>query len=55
MFNQLRTCTMAFLADALSRIKPSATIAFTQIARELKAHGKAVTSLSVCETDFDTP
>jgi len=47
--------TMAFLADALSRIKPSATIAVTQMARELKAQGKDVISLSVGEPDFDTP
>ena len=31
---------MAFLADALSRVKPSATIAVTQKARELKAQGR---------------
>jgi aspartate aminotransferase len=55
MFNQLRTRKMAFLADALSRIKPSATIAVTQMARELKAQGKDVISLSVGEPDFDTP
>jgi aspartate aminotransferase len=55
MFNQLRTRNMAFLADALSRIKPSATIAVTQMARELKAQGKDVISLSVGEPDFDTP
>ncbi len=46
---------MAFLADALSRIKPSATIAVTQMARDLKARGKDVISLSVGEPDFDTP
>mgnify|MGYP006156053771 CR=1 FL=1 len=46
---------MAFLADALSRIKPSATIAVTQMARELKAQGKDVISLSVGEPDFATP
>jgi len=46
---------MAFLADALSRIKPSATIAVTQMARDLKAQGKDVISLSVGEPDFDTP
>jgi aspartate aminotransferase len=46
---------MAFLADALSRIKPSATIALTQKARDLKATGKDVISLSVGEPDFDTP
>ncbi len=46
---------MAFLSDALGRIKPSATIALTQMARELKAKGKDVISLSVGEPDFDTP
>jgi aspartate aminotransferase len=46
---------MAFLSDALSRIKPSATITLTQMARDLKAKGKDVISLSVGEPDFDTP
>lgn len=46
---------MAFLADALSRIKPSATITLTQKARDLKAKGRDVISLSVGEPDFDTP
>ena len=46
---------MAFLADALSRIKPSATITLTQKARDLKARGRDVISLSVGEPDFDTP
>ncbi|MEA2857660.1 MAG: aspartate aminotransferase [Methylobacteriaceae bacterium] len=46
---------MAFLADALSRVKPSATIAATQKARDLKAKGRDIISLSVGEPDFDTP
>ncbi len=46
---------MAFLADVLSRVKPSATIVITQKARDLKAHGKDIISLSVGEPDFDTP
>jgi aspartate aminotransferase len=46
---------MAFLADILSRVKPSATIQITQKARELKAAGKDIISLSVGEPDFDTP
>ena len=46
---------MAFLADTLSRVKPSATIAMTQKARDLKATGRDVISLSVGEPDFDTP
>jgi aspartate aminotransferase len=46
---------MAFLADILSRVKPSATIQITQKARELKAQGKDIISLSVGEPDFDTP
>ncbi|MGL5733467.1 MAG: pyridoxal phosphate-dependent aminotransferase, partial [Beijerinckiaceae bacterium] len=46
---------MAFLAEALKRVKPSATITLTQKARDLKATGKDVISLSVGEPDFDTP
>jgi len=46
---------MAFLAEALSRVKPSATIAVAQKARELKAAGKDIISLSAGEPDFDTP
>src|SRR5690606_34790139 len=46
---------MAFLADILSRVKPSATIAFTQKARDLKAKGRDVISLAAGEPDFDTP
>src|SRR3954471_20622917 len=46
---------MGFLSDALSRIKPSATIEITQKARDLRAQGRDVISLSVGEPDFDTP
>lgn len=46
---------MAFLADILSRVKPSATIAVTQKARELKAAGRDVIGLGAGEPDFDTP
>lgn len=44
-----------FLAQSLSRIKPSSTIAATQRARELAAQGRDVISLSMGEPDFDTP
>ncbi|WP_265517087.1 pyridoxal phosphate-dependent aminotransferase [Nitratireductor luteus] len=46
---------MAFLADALSRVKPSATIAVAQKARDLKAQGRDVIGLGAGEPDFDTP
>ena len=46
---------MAFLADALSRVQPSATIAVSQKARDLKATGRDVISLGAGEPDFDTP
>jgi aspartate aminotransferase len=46
---------MGFLSDTLSRVKPSATIVMTQKARDLKAQGRDVISLSVGEPDFDTP
>ncbi|MCC0011883.1 MAG: pyridoxal phosphate-dependent aminotransferase [Rhodobiaceae bacterium] len=46
---------MAFLADALKRVKPSATIAVTTKAAELKAAGRDVIGLGAGEPDFDTP
>ena len=46
---------MGFLAANLSRVKPSATIAVTQKARDLRAAGRQVFDLSVGEPDFDTP
>ena len=46
---------MAFLADILSRVKPSATIAVSQKARDLKAKGRDVIGLGAGEPDFDTP
>ena len=46
---------MAFLADVLSRVQPSATIAVAQKARELKAGGMDVIGLGAGEPDFDTP
>jgi len=46
---------MAFLADSLARIKPSATIAVTDKARALKQAGRDVIGLGAGEPDFDTP
>jgi aspartate aminotransferase len=46
---------MALLAQRLGRIKPSATIAVTQKARDLKAAGRDVIGLGAGEPDFDTP
>src|ERR1700754_3526578 len=46
---------MAFLADQVMRIKPSATIAVTDKARALKAAGRDVIGLGAGEPDFDTP
>ncbi len=40
---------------SLSRIKPSPTLAATQMARDLKAQGRDVISLGAGEPDFDTP
>ena len=40
---------------ALRRVKPSATLAATDKARELQAQGRDIISLSVGEPDFDTP
>ncbi|ANK80734.1 pyridoxal phosphate-dependent aminotransferase [Minwuia thermotolerans] len=46
---------MSILAESLSRIKPSPTIAVTAKARELRAMGKDVIGLGAGEPDFDTP
>jgi len=46
---------MSVIAERLSRIKPSPTIAVTQKARELKAAGRDVIGLGAGEPDFDTP
>ncbi|MFE3837491.1 pyridoxal phosphate-dependent aminotransferase [Pseudogemmobacter sonorensis] len=46
---------MAFLSDTLARVKPSATIAVTNKARELAAQGRDVIGLGAGEPDFDTP
>jgi aspartate aminotransferase len=46
---------MSFLAASLARVKPSATIAVTNKARELKAAGRDVIGLGAGEPDFDTP
>ncbi|WP_409360813.1 pyridoxal phosphate-dependent aminotransferase [Bartonella heixiaziensis] len=46
---------MAFIAERLSCIKPSATIAVSQKARHLKTLGRNVIALSAGEPDFDTP
>ena len=46
---------MSFLAASLSRVKPSATIAVTQKARDLKEAGRDVIGLGAGEPDFDTP
>ncbi len=42
-------------SDALARIAPSPTLAITQAAREMKAKGRDIISLSAGEPDFDTP
>jgi aspartate aminotransferase len=46
---------MGFIADSLNRISPSATIAVSTKARQLKAQGRDIISLSAGEPDFDTP
>ncbi len=43
------------ISDALQRVKPSATIAVSTKANELKAAGEDVIGLGAGEPDFDTP
>ena len=46
---------MGFFADSVNRISPSQTIAMSTKARELKAQGRNIISLSAGEPDFETP
>ncbi len=46
---------MGFIADSLGRVQPSATIAVSTKAAELKAAGADVIGLGAGEPDFDTP
>jgi aspartate aminotransferase len=46
---------MSIESRALSRVKPSATLAADAKARELKAQGRDVIGLAAGEPDFDTP
>ena len=46
---------MSFLSTTLERVKPSPTIAVTNMAAELKAQGRDIIGLGAGEPDFDTP
>ena len=46
---------MSLQSAALSRVKPSATLAADQKVRELRAQGRDVIGLAAGEPDFDTP
>ena len=46
---------MSLQSAALARVKPSATLAADQKARDLKAQGRDVIGLAAGEPDFDTP
>jgi aspartate aminotransferase len=54
-FTQAQETFMGLVARTLERVKPSATIAITNKARELKAAGFDVIGLGAGEPDFDTP
>ncbi|HWA19061.1 MAG TPA: pyridoxal phosphate-dependent aminotransferase [Devosia sp.] len=46
---------MAFLSDAVLRIAPSATVAISRKAADMKRAGRDVIGLAAGEPDFDTP
>ena len=49
------TSTMNQISDLINNMEESATIAMAQMARDLKAQGHDIISLSLGEPDFDTP
>lgn len=51
----MATTTKSILSNRILDMAESATIAMSQMARELKAEGHDVISLSLGEPDFDTP
>jgi aspartate aminotransferase len=53
--NHTKGASMSILANRLSRVKPSPTLAVTAKAAELKAAGKDIIGLGAGEPDFDTP
>ena len=46
---------MAIIANRMSKIEPSPTLAITALANQLKADGKDVVGFGAGEPDFDTP
>lgn len=46
---------MNLVSGRMTRIRPSATVAITDLSKELKSRGRDVVSLSTGEPDFDTP
>ena len=52
---QLKTNTMSILSDRINNLSTSQTLAMAALARELKAQGKDIISLSLGEPDFNTP
>src|SRR5690606_10029098 len=50
-----RTPMSSLQSAALSRVKPSATLAVSSRARELQRQGRDIISLGSGEPDFDTP
>ena len=46
---------MSLIADRLSRIKPSPTLAVTTKVQQLKVEGRTILGLGAGEPDFDTP
>ena len=46
---------MNFTSQRLAQVKPSASVAVSQQARELRAEGKDIIDLGIGEPDFDTP
>lgn len=51
----MSTISAPALSQRLERMEESATLKMTQMARDLKAKGHQVISLSIGEPDFDTP
>ena len=51
----MTTSTKNIISERILNLEESATLLMSKLARELKAKGQDVISLSLGEPDFDTP
>src|SRR5262245_35282179 len=54
-FDEMRRRTVVEYSENIRKLKPSATMAVSALAKRLQSEGKDILDLSAGEPDFDTP